>query len=65
MGVTCSTHGLDELCIHSFRRETCWEKAALLEVVRVRYMNFFSQWLVQPNQGPGLLLSSVIIFHRR
>jgi hypothetical protein len=25
----------------------------------------FLQWLFQPIQGPGLLFSSVIIFHRR
>jgi hypothetical protein len=27
-------------------------------------LSFFFQWLFQPIQGPGLLLSSVIIFHR-
>jgi hypothetical protein len=26
---------------------------------------FFFQWLIQPIPGPGLLFSSVIIFHRR
>jgi hypothetical protein len=26
---------------------------------------FFLQWLFEPIQGPGLLFSSVIIFHRR
>jgi hypothetical protein len=29
------------------------------------YLYNFFQWLFQPIQGPGLLFSSVIIFHRR
>jgi hypothetical protein len=30
-----------------------------------RYGEFVFQWLFQPIQGPGLLFSSVIFFHRR
>jgi hypothetical protein len=28
------------------------------------YFNYFSQWLFQPIQDPGLLFISIIIFHR-
>jgi hypothetical protein len=31
----------------------------------VQAFAFFFQWFFQPTQGPGLLFSSVIIFHRR
>jgi hypothetical protein len=39
-----------------------------LLIIKKRYyvlFLFFFQWLFQPIQGPGLLFSSVIIFHRR
>jgi hypothetical protein len=36
-----------------------------INIINNLHVNFFFKWLLQPIQGPGLLFSSVIIFHRR
>jgi hypothetical protein len=42
----------------------CWTKLEKFSVQSLLKFSFF-QWLFQPIQGPGLLFSSVIDFHRR